>query len=101
MCDFLAAGTNPTFENFVKQIACLINNSVIPLLFSIAVAVFVYGIVQYVINGSDEAGKEKGRQLMVWGIIGLAVMVSIWGMVKLVTNTFGTNFGVPQLQTSP
>ena len=63
---------------------------------------FIWGVVQYVINGEEEAKKAKGKQFMIWGIIALAVMVSVWGLVSILTHTFGISSGkdfIPQLPT--
>jgi len=73
---------------------------VIPLIFALAVAMFVWGVVQFVINSSEEAKKEKGKQFMVWGIIALTVMVCVWGLVAILGNTFGVNTGfIPQVKS--
>ena len=69
------------------------------MIFSLAVAAFVWGVVQYVINSDDEAKKSKGRDFMIWGIIGLTVMVSVWGLVKVVSSTFGIQNVIPQVNT--
>ena len=90
---------NPKLQNLLSYATCIITKSVIPLIFALAVLMFVWGVVQYVINTDEEAKKAKGRQFMIWGIIGLTVMVSIWGLVSVLGNTFNidTNF-VPQVR---
>ena len=87
---------------FINIITGIIGNSIIPLIFTLAFAFFIWGVVQYVLNDSDEGKKEKGKQFMVWGIIALFVMFSVWGLVKILSNTFGidTRF-VPQLPSTP
>lgn len=101
-------GVCPSGEQFIPDDAklqhllgyatCLIYKSVIPLIFALAVMMFVWGVVQYVINSAEEAKKEKGRQFMLWGIIALTVMVSIWGLVKILGGTFGVdNPVIPQV----
>ncbi len=99
-CSFPAS---PTFGTFVDFITCNINKSILPLLFTLAFAAFVWGIVQYVILGAEEEAKrEKGRQFMIWGIIALAVMISVWGIVNIFTNTFGIkNTSVPIIPQLP
>jgi len=54
----------------------------------LAVLVFLWGVLKYVI-ASDDNGKAKGRTYMLWGIIGLFVMVSVWGLVYMIQQTFG------------
>ena len=58
------------------------------LIVALAVVYVLYGIFQFVQAGDDEARKE-GRNKMVYGIIGIAVMGSVWSLVKIVTKTFG------------
>ena len=59
---------------------------------------FIWGVTKYVINSSDEAKKEKGRQFMLWGLIALTVMFSIWGLVGIFGSTFGVDVIIPQVQ---
>ena len=74
-----------------------INNILVPVLFAIAFIVFIYGVFKTFIlgAGSDDA-KESGKNLMLWGLIGFFVMVSVWGLVNILTGTitFGNNTGV-------
>jgi multisubunit Na+/H+ antiporter MnhB subunit len=62
-------------------------NIIIPLLITFAVAVFIYGVITYVM-GKDDGTKEKGRNMMISGIIGLFVIVAMWGLVDVLSNTF-------------
>ena len=95
-CDL---GIDPNFQNLVDYVVCIVNGSVIPLIFSLAVVMFVWGVVQYVINSDEEAKKAKGKQFMIWGIIALTVMVGVWGLVNILGNTFGLETGVlPQVK---
>ncbi len=92
---------NPKLQDLLGYASCIINKSVIPLIFALAVAMFVWGVVQYVINDDEEAKKAKGRQFMIWGIIALTVMVSVWGLVKILGNTFGIEYAIPQVKVNP
>lgn len=76
-------------------------NSAIPVLVALGVVYFVYGVVTYVINDDEEA-KQKGRDRILYGVIGLAVILSVWGLVYLVLNTFQISGNTPtneQLRT--
>ena len=96
----LLSPTNPKFQDLAIYVACIISKSIIPLIFALALAMFVWGVVQYVIYSSEEAKKEKGRQFMIWGIIALTVMVSVWGLVKMLGNSFGIEYAVPQVKST-
>jgi len=80
----------------------IINQIIVPVLFAIAFIVFVWGAFQtFIVGASSEDVKEKGRNLMLWGLIGFFVMVSVWGLVNILTgtiqfgNTTGPSGGLP------
>lgn len=58
------------------------------LLVGFAVVFFIYGITRYITAGEDEDRRTKMKNLMIYGIIGLFVMVSFWGIVNILINTF-------------
>jgi len=64
--------------------------SVIPVFIALGVVYFVWGVVQYVVGDSEEA-KKKGKDGIIFGIIGMAVIISLWGLVVVLLNTFGLN----------
>ncbi|OGI92187.1 hypothetical protein A2933_01295 [Candidatus Nomurabacteria bacterium RIFCSPLOWO2_01_FULL_46_18] len=90
---------NPKFQDLIIYVISIINNAIIPLVFAIALVLFIWGVVQYVINAQDTEKKAKGRQFMIWGIIALTVMLTVWGLVAVLGRTFGleTRF-LPQVQ---
>ena len=61
-------------------------NMLVGTIFTIAVVVFFWGLVQYLVSVGEQKG--KGLQRMFYGIITLFVMVSIWGLIALLQNTF-------------
>ena len=63
-------------------------NAVLPVLVALGVVYFVWGVITYVIS-SDEEAKKTGRNRIIYGIIGLAVIVAVWGLVGILNNTFG------------
>ena len=67
----------------------LILEKVVVLLVSFAVIFFIYGITKYITAGEDEDKRNKMKNLMIYGIIGLFVMVSMWGLVIFLGTTFG------------
>jgi len=80
-----------------------INNILVPVLFAIAFIVFIWGAFKTFIVGANEEGvKEEGKNLMLWGLIGFFVMVSVWGLVNILTgtvsfsNTSGVTGGTPK-----
>ncbi|MFZ1987509.1 MAG: hypothetical protein WAV21_00525 [Minisyncoccia bacterium] len=77
-----------------QQIIDIINTIVVPLIFAVAFVVFIWGVFQFfIVGGSDEEARGKGRDLMIWGLIGFFVMVSVWGLVNILVGTFDLNTG--------
>ena len=73
-----------------------INNIIVPVIFAIAFIAFLWGAFEtFILGAGSEDTKEKGKNLMLWGLIGFFVMVSIWGLVNILTGTiqFGNNTG--------
>lgn len=85
---------------FVENISGFINNTLIPLVFAIALLVFLYGVFKYfILGGGDDDSRKEGRQLMLYAIIGFVVMVSIFGIVNLIAG--GLGFSGEQLEDIP
>ncbi len=61
---------------------------IIPILIGLALLAFLWGIMRYLF--SDK--KDDAKTLMIWGIIALFVMTSVWGLVAILSDTIlGTN----------
>lgn len=88
-----ATGCNDVDPGTIQSVICTIGNildTVIPVLIVLGIVFFVWGVITYVIS-SDEEAKKKGKNRMIYGIIGLVVIVAMWGLVGIVTKTFGLN----------
>lgn len=58
------------------------------ILVSIAVLMFIWGVIQYVSSGGDEEAQAKARSTMIYGVIGIFVIVAVWGLVNILGKTF-------------
>ena len=65
----------------------------VPFLVIVALVAFIWGVVQYVIAGGDANKKKEGRNLIIYGLIGLFVIVAVWGLVAVIGNTIGVQPG--------
>ncbi len=86
-----------TLTGIINWASCTLINSVIPLLFTLASVGFMWGVIKYFINPDNEEARKKGKTYMLWGIIALFVMISMWGLVGVLTRTFGIQTLIPQL----
>ena len=71
----------------IENISKLIVNPAIELLIAVAFLVFLYGVFEFVMNSGDEKGRDQGKQHIAWGLVGLFVMVSAFGIIKVILNT--------------
>ncbi|MBU6214933.1 hypothetical protein KGM48_03825 [Patescibacteria group bacterium] len=79
-----------TFKTFVDGIVGAMNDLVIPAIFAFAFAAFIYGVVKYYfIGGGSDESRAQGRQFVFWGILGMVILFSIWGVVNMLLSTFG------------
>jgi hypothetical protein len=69
---------------------------------SLALLYFFWGLAQYILSAGDEKKKEEGRNIMIWGTIALFTMVSVWGLARVLQDTFDLDatetLGTPQVQ---
>ncbi|MBU1558016.1 hypothetical protein KKC45_03580 [Patescibacteria group bacterium] len=87
----LASSAPENFQGLIGRAVELIS-LMVPLLISASVLLFIYGIARYIYYGDSDTKREEGRNFMMWGIIALFVMVSIWPLVGIVRETiFGSS----------
>lgn len=75
-----------TFASLVGTIVSGLLNAVATLFISLAVLAFFYGVVKYIIGlrGGDPNETKKGNEFIIWSLVALFVMFSIYGII-----TFG------------
>ncbi len=78
-----------------------INGVFVPVLFAVAFIVFIWGAFQaFILGANDQEAKGKGKHLMMYGLIGFFVMVSVWGLVNILTGSVGLNNSGVNVPTS-
>lgn len=85
----IASAQTPSNLTGLISFAGDILNRLIPVLIALALVAFFWGLVQYVWTGKSEGAKD----IMVAGLLGLFVMVSVWGIIRLAQNTLGISSG--------
>lgn len=93
-------GFGDNFKCAVDYILSLLN-LLVPLLIGIAVILFLFGLVKYITAGGDETKVKEAKKFILFGIVGLFVMVSVWGLVQVLVNSFFPEGGfyVPQIKS--
>ncbi|MCE9517883.1 pilin [Candidatus Nomurabacteria bacterium] len=62
--------------------------TLIPILITLAVVYFIWGVIQYLVSG-DEEKKKSATEMIIRGLVGLFIIIAFWGIIRLITNTFG------------
>ncbi|HBB43783.1 MAG TPA: hypothetical protein DCZ83_00040 [Candidatus Yonathbacteria bacterium] len=77
--------------NIIQKINDAILQPIVMLLMALAVAYFLYGVMKFVRDQSSEDAQVEGKRHMVWGVVGIAIMVSVWGILNFI-NEFVIGF---------
>jgi len=67
--------------------------TIIPILLALAVLVFFWGIVKFITNADDAKRNEEGKQIIIWGLITIFVMIAFWGILGWLQTELGFNAG--------
>lgn len=80
-------------SNFGTVIKNLLSGTVIPVLFAVALVYFIYGVVKFIMAAGDEDKVKEGKSAMIWGIIGLVVIISVYGLITFLSGALGLQQG--------
>jgi succinate dehydrogenase/fumarate reductase cytochrome b subunit len=84
----IAYAASSSLNNFVGKVDVLIINPLIKFLFALAVVYFLYGVFQFFLNPESEEVKTTAKSHMLWGVIGITIMLGVWTILGIVINTF-------------
>lgn len=85
---FAGIGSPPSdFKAFTDTIIQIVN-LIIPIFVALALIGFLWGISQTILHADSPEARKKGRDIAVYGIIALFVMLSLWGLLRAAQNTF-------------
>ena len=77
------------FTNSLRAIAGSITKYLFTILYGFAFLALIIGLIRYVIVGAaDDEKRAKGKSMMIWSVIGIFIMVSLFGIIKLLSEIF-------------
>lgn len=76
-----------TIDQFVLFIGDRIANPLILLMMAVALVYFVWGVFVFVKDSSSPDAREKGKQHIIWGLLGLLIMVAAYAIIEIALNT--------------
>ena len=85
LTSFAALGN---IDSLVTDVGNIINK-IIPIMFALALLGFFYGLVRYIFGKEDD--KDAAKKTMIWGVVALFVMASVWGLVTFIGTAVGVN----------
>jgi hypothetical protein len=83
------SGVPPQAEKLIKNILAQILNPLITLMVGVAVLYFLWGAFEFIRNAESSAERKKGSMNMLWGALGLFIMVTAYGILNLILGTLG------------
>ena len=92
-------GSGESVDQFIINMNKLIINPLILLLFALAVVYFLYGVFEFISNQENEEKKTKGKTHMIWGVIGITIMMGVFMIMKVILNTLNIQGIDPQKGT--
>lgn len=79
----------------MHRIVTYIIDPALLLIFALGFLLFVYGLVEFLWKINGEGDTKEGKQHMIWGIVGMLIMISVYGILDIIDNTFGLDFSNP------
>jgi len=64
-------------------------NVIVTIVFVLAVLVFGWGVVKYIMSAGDPEGEKEARGFLWWGVIGIAVLAFVFGIIQYAATYFG------------
>lgn len=89
---FVFAQQLGNIESLVSSIGRLVGIA-LPIVVGIALLAFFWGLVKFIFAQGNEEAKTDAKKIMLWGLIALFVMVSVWGIVRFIGNAFDIQQG--------
>lgn len=85
--------------SFVANLNKLIINPLIVLLFALATVYFLYGVFEFLSNQDNEEKRKTGKSHMLWGIVGITIMMSVFSILGILLRTFNISGVNPETGT--
>lgn len=85
------AAQSESFNQFIAKVDNFIINPLISFLFALAILYFLYGVFEFLSNQENEEAKTIGKSHMMWGIIGITIMMGVWTILGMLLKTLNIN----------
>ncbi len=79
-------GNITSFRTLLETVVGCVFTPLVYLIIGLSVVIFLWGVFKFI--RSDGEDKTSGKEFMFWGIVGIFVMVSVWGLVNILSYAF-------------
>ena len=86
-------------NSFLNNVNTEIVDPLIKLMFALAIAYFLYGAFEFFLNQENDEKKTTGKSHMLWGVIGITIMMGVFVMLNIIMQTFNIKGINPQTGT--
>lgn len=80
----LVFADNPKNLRELISVAIDAMNALVPALLGLGVIGFMWGIIKYLYAGGNPEKLKEGRNYIIFSIVAIAVMMSVWGLASMV-----------------
>ncbi|MGI9118166.1 MAG: hypothetical protein ACR2IQ_01285 [Minisyncoccia bacterium] len=88
-----------TLQNIICQATDLTAAYIIPTLTTSAFVFFLWRVLKFIKESAVSTTRDENRESLMWSVVALAVMVTIWGIVAVLGNTLGIDSSsIPQVK---
>lgn len=83
----VAFGATNTLADIINIFIQLTKSLVIVAVSLVSLA-FFWGIAKFIYHADNETERAKGKQFLIWGVVALFALVSVWGIIIIIQRTF-------------
>jgi zinc transporter ZupT len=76
-----------SFDSFLNKLNIEIVNPLIKLMFALAIVYFLWGVFEFLLNQTNEEKKTSGKSHMLWGVIGITIMMGVFTIINIILQT--------------
>ncbi len=92
------SGSISTVFGLINRIN-LILNIIVPFLIGLAVFLILYGIFGYITHSADEEKRAEAKKFILWSVIFVFLMLSVWGLINILSNSFRLDKTPPKVDS--
>lgn len=95
----MQSASSKSFSSLIDYIEGFFVTVIFRIIFGLALFFFLWNVYQFIKNAGNPEERKKRRAAMLWSIVALAAMFSVWALVSIVTGSFGEPTVLPQIDS--